>query len=1415
MSQPRASKISSVLGRFTKRPCKRTCSIGRGGKEESRYGALCTHRDRLLDGRFLLARGGFGGMIPLEAATGLRPGVYCGLLCRNRRLYAYSGDVNPMSVPETPDQHLAFFDNHTHDAEPEGLDVAILKTDIPVREGTASSPEFLREQLCGRGFEVTLIGPDEMADAQRFNTELFDVVILPYGPSFPAAAKDNLLRYLEAGGNFVSMGGYVASDLYAQRDGEWVDARELAHREEFVEDPEFSRDAGAVRRRFKCAFGRKGFLIDKKEFVSGGQSVSIRATDRNNDKKTAAFVVKLPHPAPGFLEVTARVKGTRVLGGWASLSAEWLDAKGGKHEEKAGPSLWQVKDGGAWEDVSKIVPVPKGARGLRCVLGVFRGAGQAWLDRLSVVAADAFFMNSRRLIIPDIDREQISAFDSGYELKHVVEARTSPDQPITSADVKLDARLEGFAAVGAFGNSNPVHTVDGVRLVPLLDGFDARGEPRGPIGSLAIHYGTRFKGSMWAYFGVTNRDLFNDEHPEMIGLLADVLRNMAAGLAITRVDTGLACYRQGEGVDVATTVFNTAAAPRDIRVRHEIRTSRGKVKFKAQSDATVMPGESAVVSCAWSPTKFSDSLYRVVATIEFNGRTVDEYDSGFCVWDEKAIRAGVPFEYRDNYFHFGGRPTYVHAVKTAGYYFHNLPYENPWRWDSQFRRMRDLGVDQFEPIHVVAFLGGGKEERLENPDEKVLRKVDALAILGQKHRVCFKLGMVDWVNAADHDEDALRAQASWARLLGERYRDFPCFAWDLEGDIPFDIKPTETTRQLWNEFLSTRHGCDEALREAWGSRASDKKLGELPAPDPGDFYYTHRDWDDASEHDLWLFKNFLFTRWAANSVGAFKEKDPHHPIGAEFWAFTDVPAGAKAFDFATQYQYGAIENLPWWSKIYDMRVLGKSLGINEFGVVHGPRWQGYWNAEDNDGAVDYFNITDTFLYALHGSVNMIWVWKDAEANGCNFGACYPHTNLPKDWMRVYRNRSFLFRLLAPKDSTPEVYYVLPDSHRFGSDYFRKYIMLGRGVDALLRQNVEFGIIAESDLERLPEAARFLVYPMPFCPSDEAYRRIVRFVVRGGTLYFSGDISYDPSRRRNREERLNELAGVRCVDVNYPNIELDSVKSVRIKSTARQFKLRSYKGRPCLKIVPTNAVVLAWAMKDEGEAAFTANVVGRGRVLYTPDLVELLPSADIDNVYSAVTGFLGMRNIDLKPHTNDLYVAQVDTAAGGRVTVAFNRNTDTGYEARKLKSGRRRFTFDIGPKMTAILAVDARNRPVAVEATGNASFGGRQLLSGDCHATAAVIEGMNLFSARAMLVTPYTTGLMRIRWPHDAVHCEAGRIEDRKWHPTPLAATLEDGFAVLNVEPVDRLGLVLLALPSHLDKARRKIETLATNPEKLR
>src|SRR5574342_136704 len=77
--------------------------------------------------------------------------------------------------------------------------VAIFKDDIPV-SGAASSPDHLEAILQDAGFSVAALSSEQLARASDLNYDRFDVLVLPYGASFPVNAAANFRKFLQAGG---------------------------------------------------------------------------------------------------------------------------------------------------------------------------------------------------------------------------------------------------------------------------------------------------------------------------------------------------------------------------------------------------------------------------------------------------------------------------------------------------------------------------------------------------------------------------------------------------------------------------------------------------------------------------------------------------------------------------------------------------------------------------------------------------------------------------------------------------------------------------------------------------------------------------------------------------------------------------------------------------------------------------------------------------------------------------------------------------------------------------------------------------------------------------------------------------------------------------------------------------------------
>ena len=98
--------------------------------------------------------------------------------------------------------------------------VAIYKDDIPA-SGAPSSPDYLARALEAAAFSTAFLNSDQLADARSLNRERFDILVLPYGASFPVKAADNFRQFLRDGGKFFSTGGYAFDDLLERTATGW------------------------------------------------------------------------------------------------------------------------------------------------------------------------------------------------------------------------------------------------------------------------------------------------------------------------------------------------------------------------------------------------------------------------------------------------------------------------------------------------------------------------------------------------------------------------------------------------------------------------------------------------------------------------------------------------------------------------------------------------------------------------------------------------------------------------------------------------------------------------------------------------------------------------------------------------------------------------------------------------------------------------------------------------------------------------------------------------------------------------------------------------------------------------------------------------------------------------------------------
>lgn len=78
------------------------------------------------------------------------------------------------------------------------------------------------EQTLAKRYRVARVTGDDLCDAAIFSRDTFDLLVVPTGAAFPAAAAGLLVDYLGEGGKLLTCGGYAFDQPVVKRGGAWV-----------------------------------------------------------------------------------------------------------------------------------------------------------------------------------------------------------------------------------------------------------------------------------------------------------------------------------------------------------------------------------------------------------------------------------------------------------------------------------------------------------------------------------------------------------------------------------------------------------------------------------------------------------------------------------------------------------------------------------------------------------------------------------------------------------------------------------------------------------------------------------------------------------------------------------------------------------------------------------------------------------------------------------------------------------------------------------------------------------------------------------------------------------------------------------------------------------------------------------------
>jgi len=758
-------------------------------------------------------------------------------------------------------------------------------------------------------------------------------------------------------------------------------------------------------------------------------------------------------------------------------------------------------------------------------------------------------MNTRYGLLDDhnhIQPDQIGIFQPGWTLKHVHSIRTAPDTPVEHPSVELLLPCEGHIACCSNMGDNSrnyvapqweAETIEPSRLpvgrwIPLVNCYDRYGRLRGAAGAMRANYDGPYNGSIWAYFGVENIDLFSAEYPEMLELLARILAFQCQGSFLAPCRLRQWVHDEGDDAELVVHMVNVGKADTTTVDISEYRTGKVLAQLEVQEQRRV--GHKVFGLVNWKVAGTEADLIRVTWSLARDGEVIDRLDSGIMIRRQGLLRSGVQFQYRDNYFRVGGRSMFLFGTDNTSRH-HVNDSQNPITWWEDALAARDHGVVIFEVLHqqegVPAQEYGAKYDMSDEQIRSYHGMIQHTQQLGQVYMGGILVG-----HQVAVDDDELEQARHKVRQYVEHVRPCKAVIYYLNGDYVLSLNDKPFLKGMFNEFLKRKYGSVEALTTAWGGLLEGESWGDIKC-----FDYVSDDWASKRVEDCSWFKIELMKRWNNCYADLCKELDPSKPVTSEFYPFPlfgiDMPLGIGNQDFSNIGFFADPEveqlELRGALSLSDLRLYGKSVSLGEFGVHDCPSWDrrnGIWYGHHVEHTyrqkMDLYDNCAHQTLAAGGSRIQSWCLKDDSELCFPWGMMGPNQRIARDQFKLYRNLSWLFRRFPLEYEQPEVAWVVPDYVRLGVGAGRMKDLLTWSADSLQGAGVRFGMINQTRMtEHLPESVSAMVFPLPYILSDEEYEFLKRFVQRGGALYISGDFSYDENRRRTRTGRLAELAGV--------------------------------------------------------------------------------------------------------------------------------------------------------------------------------------------------------------------------------------------------------------------------------------------------
>ncbi len=1282
---------------------------------------------------------------------------------------------------------------------------AILRDDLPVR-GVASDPQVLAQSL-GVTHQIVYVDAEQLADAASFNRDRFDLLVLPYGESFPLACWDTVQRFLANGGDLLTVGGYAFRSSVIKKNGKWeFYSEEVKH----VSGPNLLPEIAASGTAWKSSNPAQAAVSTAHLPETGARAAATITIAPNVWEQNASWSFDLPASGEAsqfFFQCWVHALNVQAApDGCAYVGVEQLD-RDGELAYAARTTFEEMRGSSEWHKVERLFYLVPTCRRLRVHIGLKNATGTLWGSGFRLEHRPAQLRINTEYGFPEdsliTTPRQIGMFDPDFRLKRAAKIRSADRQSVTGAVGETAGTFDGYAATAVVGMNN-------ARWIPLLQSLDHLGRQRGAAGALAHHsHGVYARGS-WAFFGVDNVDLFALGSQQGAKTLRAVGRALVRKCFLHECRSNFACYRDGEEVRLRLLVSNYGREAASLTVHWKIMTAdKDQSAFETRQRIQLTAGQTSPVEISWHPGTFPGDQYRAIATLLVVDEDIDRIETGFNIWKEETLKKGLPFKFTDNYFQVNGHNIFLQGTDD---YLHTFidQEENPLTWNEDAQGCHDSCIDVYENLMGLR----GPQQR---PTEAWWRWIDAMLLNVQRVGGAFFPGMLIFSNTAVSNKD-LADQQTYVRAFANRYRDAAGIMYYLNGDLELHDPNVPDLQKLYNEYLENKYGSDAALRSAWKATPPEALLGELKIRSGG------HEWTDVRAVDDFRFRTQVVRRWLNAMHDSIREVDKKHPVTAEFYQMPvsgiDLLLALDKLELANFGYFNTKEEdfyrFPQTCKFLDQSMRGKGINVGEFGVKTHPAWDdtGYYiEARSEAYEHAYFLAIAHYGFALGASKIQNWCWKYPADLPFEWGINYQNDLVPRDVRAFYRNSGLLFQHLRPRYESSDVVVLLAGESRMGGQGAQVVEGQLNSIRLLLDHRLRFATLADDYLDLLPENVKTIFYPLPYCPSDAIVERLSKFVEKGGQLYLSGDISYDTLRQRTRAHRLKDLCGLEFVAERFPNIQY---QHGAIQTAPMGSLWPEYMAAPGIVTRPAGANVLL--QTKDGTPVVTEFHHGSGRVIFSLDPIELHGDPRYQwhphAFYEALLSTLRLEGEPVEPNDAPVHCFRVPSQDDRQIVVLVNHNSEKGVQDISVSSADTRVSLRLEPRMSGVVVSAPGKGVLALETSGDA-FEGEQLLIGtDLHTMAISFGEGSLLNSRRLLLLPMAQGTIRIpkasRWRKPVVL--VGEIAGARWRQDErFLPAVTAGMLELPITPDRALSMLMLCESGQENAVEQEMEVWTNTP----